>query len=68
MSHKYIVGQPVLFSPGLQDAGVRPGSCTVTRLLPKEGSEYQYHVQCAADGLQRRVQERQLQPAPASPR
>jgi hypothetical protein len=36
---------------------------TVTRLLPMQGAEYQYHIQVEADGLQRRVLEHQLRPA-----
>lgn len=63
MSHKFRVGQPVLFSPAIKDVGIRSGSCTVTRLLPKEGDDYQYHIQCTADGHQRRVQESQLRAA-----
>ena len=36
---------------------------TVTRLLPMEGAQYQYHINVEADGLQRRVRENQLRPA-----
>jgi hypothetical protein len=36
---------------------------TVTRLLPMDGGEYQYHVKVDADGLLRRARENQLRPA-----
>jgi hypothetical protein len=64
MSHKFTVGQVVIFTP---DKGELISSfttrATVTRLLPKQGAEYQYHIQVEPDGLQRRVWENQLQPA-----
>jgi hypothetical protein len=64
MSHKFTVGQAVVFTP---DAGeVISGlatRATVTRLLPMEGAQYQYHINVEADGLQRRVRENQLRPA-----
>lgn len=52
LSHKFAVGQ--------SDASLTSRNCTITRQLPKEGAEYQYHVQPTADGHQRRVQESQL--------
>jgi hypothetical protein len=62
MSHKFTVGQAVVFTP---DAGEVISSlattATVTRLLPMGGDgEYQYHVKVDADGLLRRARESQL--------
>jgi hypothetical protein len=64
MSHKFAVGQSVLFTPGVGEiAAARvPVMATVMRLLPRDGIEYQYHIQVVTDGLLRRAQESQLQP------
>jgi hypothetical protein len=65
MSHKFTVGQTVVFTPGAGEVGIStlPTLATVTRLLPMQDAEYQYHIQVEADGLQRRVLENQLRPA-----
>jgi hypothetical protein len=63
MSHKFAVGQAVVFTPGAGEIISLATMATVTRLLPMEGSEYQYHIQVGADGLLRRAREDQLQPA-----
>ena len=65
MSHKFAVGEAVVFTPGAGEVGISalPTLATVTRLLPMQGAEYQYHIQVEADGLQRRVLENQLRPA-----
>jgi hypothetical protein len=62
MSHKFAVGQVVMFTPDAGEVGINslPTMATVTRLLPMEGGENQYHVKVDADGLQRRVRENQL--------
>ena len=61
MSHKFTVGQAVVFTPDagevISDLATR---ATVTRLLPMDGGEYQYHVKVDADGLLRRARENQL--------
>ncbi len=56
------VGQPVVFTPGVGEiAAARfPVMATITRLLPRDGAEYQYHIQVVTDGLLRRAQESQL--------
>jgi hypothetical protein len=59
VTHKFSIGQAVIFVP-------RPGEFTATseavvkRLLPSIGSEFQYHVQIVADGIERRALESQL--------
>jgi hypothetical protein len=60
MSHKFSLGQPVVFTPAPGEMPDIVTTGTVTRLLPKEGGEYQYHIQVDPDGLQRRVRESQL--------
>jgi hypothetical protein len=66
MSHKFAVGQAVVFTPDAGEVGIisHPTMATVTRLLPMQGTEYQYHIQIEADGFQRRVRESQLRPHP----
>ncbi len=59
MSHKYNLGQSVVFTPGAGDAIDIASKGKITRLLPKEGKSYQYYVQ-VTNGPQRRVQEDQL--------
>jgi hypothetical protein len=62
-AHKFTLGQDLVFMPGA-DFFIRvPARCKVTRLLPKDGPEYQYHIQTEPDGQQRRAQESQLLPA-----
>jgi hypothetical protein len=66
MSQKFAVGQVVVFTPDAGEVGIisLPTMATVTRLLPMDGGEYQYHVRVGTDGLQRRVRESQLRPHP----
>jgi hypothetical protein len=60
--HKFSLGETVVFTPG-SDAVIRnPTRCKVTRLLPKVGTEFQYHIQFGPDGQQRMVQESRLRP------
>ena len=65
MSHKFAVGEAVIFTPDAGEVSIvsLPTMATVTRLLPMEGGEYQYHVKVGADGLLRRAREDQLRPA-----
>jgi hypothetical protein len=54
----------VVFTPAAGEMPDIVTTGTVTRLLPKEGGEYQYHIQVEPDGLQRRALESQLRPVP----
>ncbi len=63
MSHKFAIGQAVVYSPGSTNPPDTATNGKVTRLLPKEGAGYQYHVQFGPNGQQRRVEEAQLRPA-----
>ncbi len=59
-SHKFKVGQALLFAP--RRIGDRSGSqtCKVVRLMPVEGGEYQYRIKCTYDNIERIAKESQL--------
>jgi hypothetical protein len=61
MSHKFSLGQTVVFTPGYGEVLDTATKGTITRLLPKEGADYQYHVQVDPHGPERRARESQLQ-------
>jgi len=61
MSHKFSLGQTVVFTPGYGEVLGIATRGTITRLLPKEGADYQYHVQVDLCGPERRALENQLQ-------
>jgi hypothetical protein len=63
MGHKFSIGQVVVFTPDAGDALQTAVRVKITRLLPIEGSQYQYHVQTESDGLERRARESQLHSA-----
>jgi hypothetical protein len=63
MGHKFSIGQAVVFTPGAGEALQTAVRGKITRLLPMEGSQYQYHVQTEPDGLERRARESQLHSA-----
>ena len=58
--HKFGLGQDLVFTPGAEFIVRMPARCTVTRLLPKEGADFQYYVRTQLDGQQRRAWESQL--------
>jgi hypothetical protein len=66
MSHKFTLGQAVVFLPDYGEVLSTATKGTITRLLPKEGADYQYHVQVDPDGPKRRARENQLQTVFAS--
>jgi hypothetical protein len=65
MSHKFSLGQTVVFSPGIYGVLAAATKARITRLMPMEGADYQYDIQIESDGLQRRAREYQLRPARA---
>ena len=65
MSHKFSLGQAVVFSPGASEILNIAARSKVTRLMPREGAEYQYDIQVESDGLRRRARECQLRPVTA---
>jgi hypothetical protein len=66
MSHKFSLGQAVVFTPGFGEVLSATTKGTVTRLLPKEEANYQYHVQVDPNGPVRRAREDQLRTVFAS--
>jgi hypothetical protein len=61
MSHKFAVGQAVVFTPGAGEILQTATQGRVTRLLPMEGADYQYHVSVGDEaGPERRARESQL--------
>ncbi len=64
MGHKFNLGQTVVFTPGDFEVLRTAATGTITRLLPADGVEYQYHVLIASDGTNRRASENQLRLAP----
>ena len=60
MSHKFQVGQVVMFTPSDGELAHRSTKSSIVRLLPKEGVDYQYHVLVVTGGLMRRAWESQL--------
>jgi hypothetical protein len=61
MSHKFAVGQVVVFVPDDGGAAANLAAmATIIRLLPMEAGEYQYHIQLGTEGVQRRARENQL--------
>jgi hypothetical protein len=62
MTHKFSVGQEVVFTQGASFIIRVPTRCKVTRLLPKEDT--QYHIQFGSDSQQRMAPESQLREIP----
>ncbi len=62
MSHKFSLGQAVMLTAGAGAVFNSVAVGKITRLLPKEGTEYQYHIRIEPDGIERRVWESQLRP------
>jgi hypothetical protein len=60
MSHKFAVGQAVVFTPVAGELLETATRGKITRLLPLEGGDYQYHVYVGDDGPERRARESQL--------
>jgi hypothetical protein len=59
MSHKFSIGQTVIFTPETSEIHT-PTRGKITRLLPIDGTDYQYHIQAESDGLVRLVRESQI--------
>lgn len=59
-SHKFKVGQTLLFSPGRISDLRGSQACKVVRLMPVEGAECQYRIKCTFDNVDRIANESQL--------
>ncbi len=64
--HKFGLGQEAIYTPSEDFSDRVPVKCRITRLVPREGTQYQYHVECEPDGQHRRVWESQLAPVQAA--
>lgn len=60
-THKFRVGQRLVFAPNRHEHEQDAGLFEVTRLLPYEGSELQYRIKNPSSGRERVVREGQLQ-------
>jgi hypothetical protein len=60
MSHKFAVGEVEIFMPDAGQVIDVAAMATITRLMPLEGGEYQYHVHVGTESVLRRVRENHL--------
>ena len=59
-THRFKVGQTLVFSPRRIGNPTANKSCEVVRLMPVEGGEFQYRIKCAYDKTERVAKESQL--------
>ena len=59
-AHKYQVGQNVYFTSGPISRPGASGSYQVLKLLPSDGSDYQYRIKSPAEAFERVAKESQL--------
>ena len=59
-SHKFHVGDTVIFIPSVKSKNVSDGIYEVTKQLPHNGSEFEYHVKSASERHQRAARESEL--------
>jgi hypothetical protein len=62
LSHKFQIGQDVIYTPGAGDVMEREANGRITRLLPREGADYQYYFRIQPTGPERRALENQIRP------
>lgn len=59
-AHKFQVGQNVYFTSGPISRPGATGSYQVLKLLPSDGSDYQYRIKSPAEAFERVAKESQL--------
>lgn len=59
-SHKFKIGQTVVFTPNMSHVSTARGSYEIVRLLPSETADCQYRVKNSRDGHERVVRESDL--------
>lgn len=59
-SHRFQVGQTVLFISGATSRPAASGSYKVIRLLPSDGDDYQYRIKHPSEAFERVAKESQL--------
>jgi hypothetical protein len=62
LSHKFQIGEDVIYTPGADDVMEKEANGRITRLLPREGADYQYHIRVEPTGPERRALENQIRP------
>ncbi len=60
-THKFEVGQAVLFTSGPVSRPGADGAYRVLRLLPSDGSDFQYRIKNPAEAFERVAKESQLE-------
>lgn len=64
-SHKFKVGEAVVYSPSRWSMRTRSGSCQIIRLLPADSGENLYRVKCPSEPFERMARESELAQPPA---
>jgi hypothetical protein len=59
-THRFAVGQAVMFSPDREQEHKKGALFKIVRLLPEAGNAFQYRVKSEIDGHERVVREDQL--------
>jgi hypothetical protein len=60
-AHKFSIGQSVYFTSGpMGGRSGANGSYKIVRLLPSDGSDYQYRIKSAGEAFERVAKESQL--------
>ena len=59
-THKFQVGQTVYFTSGPVSRPGASGSYQILKLLPSDGSDYQYRIKSPAEAFERVAKESQL--------
>jgi hypothetical protein len=61
VTHKFVVGQALYFSPGFGEESKSKGRYKVVRQLPETGNMLQYRIKSEMDGQERVVREDQIE-------
>ena len=59
--HKYRVGETVFYTSGMAGRGNGTGKYEVVRLLPSDGSDFQYRIKSVGEAYERVAKESQLE-------
>lgn len=60
-AHKFTIGQTVSYTPGMFGRNNGSGTYRVVRLLPFDGSEFQYRIKSLGEAYERVARESQLE-------
>ena len=59
--HKYRVGETVFYTSGMAGRGNGTGTYQIIRLLPPDGSDFQYRIKSIGEAYERVAKESQLE-------